>query len=141
MSAPSRDEAIDAYVDLGTEIALVSSPRTQAILFRHGGAVSRIADDATAAGHRGAASMAHPIAAWHDPAQTELHLRLGPAVLGGDGPVHYGRVYLNFEPDKGEERVRAGYGAEKYASWWRSRTSGILTTSSGSTRTSSPAAR
>jgi hypothetical protein len=24
-------------------------------------------------------------------------------------------VYLNFEPDEGEERVRAGYGAEKYA--------------------------
>ena len=36
------DEAIDAYVNLGTEIAQVSSPTTQAILFRHGGAVSRI---------------------------------------------------------------------------------------------------
>src|SRR5215217_5857080 len=33
------DEAIDTYVDLGTEIAQVSSPTTQAILFRHGGAV------------------------------------------------------------------------------------------------------
>lgn len=68
------DEAVDAYVDLGTEIALVSSPTTQAILFRHGGAVSRVADDATAAGHRDAAYMAHPIVAWQDPAQTELHL-------------------------------------------------------------------
>ena len=30
------DEAIDSYVDLGTEVALVSSPTTQSILFRHG---------------------------------------------------------------------------------------------------------
>ena len=50
------DEAIDSYVDLGTEIALVSASTTQAILFRHGGAVGQIADDATAAGHRDAAS-------------------------------------------------------------------------------------
>ena len=30
-------------------------------------------------------------------------------------PFTFGGVYLNFEPDEGEERVRAGYGAEKYA--------------------------
>jgi hypothetical protein len=51
------DEAIGSYVDLGAEIAQVSSPTTQAILFRHGGAVSQIPDDATAAGHRDAAYM------------------------------------------------------------------------------------
>jgi len=44
------DEAIDTYVDYGTEIAQVSSPMTQSVIFRHGGAVSRIPDDATAAG-------------------------------------------------------------------------------------------
>jgi hypothetical protein len=30
-------------------------------------------------------------------------------------PYTTGGVYLNFEPDAGEERIRAGYGAEKYA--------------------------
>jgi FAD/FMN-containing dehydrogenase len=109
------DEAIDAYVDLGTEIAQVSSPTTQAILFRHGGAVSQIADDATAAGHRDAAYMAHPIAAWQDPAQTELHLDWVRRFSDAMAPFTTGGVYLNFEPDEGEERVRAGYGAEKYA--------------------------
>ena len=49
------DEAIDAYVDLGTEIALVSAPTTMSVMFRHGGAVSRVPDDATASGHRDAA--------------------------------------------------------------------------------------
>jgi len=109
------DEAIDAYVDLGTEIALVSAPTTQAILFRHGGAVSQIADNATAAGHRDAAYMAHPIAAWQDPGQTELHLDWVRRFSEAMAPFSTGGVYLNFEPDEGEERVRAGYGAEKYA--------------------------
>jgi FAD/FMN-containing dehydrogenase len=109
------DEAIDAYVDLGTEIALVSSPTTQAIVFRHGGAVSQIAEDATAAGHRDAAYMAHPIAAWQDPAQSELHLGWVRRFSEAMAPFTTGGVYLNFEPDEGEERVRAGYGADKYA--------------------------
>ena len=30
-------------------------------------------------------------------------------------PFATGAVYLNFEPDGREERVRAGYGTEKYA--------------------------
>jgi hypothetical protein len=40
------DEAIDAYVEYG---ARVKSPMSQSILFRHGGAIGRVAEDATAA--------------------------------------------------------------------------------------------
>jgi FAD/FMN-containing dehydrogenase len=109
------DEAIDTYVDHGTEIARVSAPTTMSVLFRHGGAVSRIAEDATAAGHRDAAYMAHPIAAWQDPAQTEVQLEWVRRFSEAMAPFTTGGVYLNFEPDEGEERVRAGYGAEKYA--------------------------
>ena len=109
------DEAIDTYVDLGTEIALVSAPTTMSVLFRHGGAVSRVPNNATAAGHRDAAYMAHPIACWQDPAQTQLHLDWVQRFSEAMAPFTTGGVYLNFEPDEGEERVRAGYGAEKYA--------------------------
>jgi FAD/FMN-containing dehydrogenase len=109
------DEAIDRYVDLGTEIALVSAATTMSVLFRHGGAVSRVPDDATAAGHRDAAYMAHPIACWQDPAQAPLHLDWVQRFSETMAPFTTGGVYLNFEPDEGEERVRAGYGAEKYA--------------------------
>jgi FAD/FMN-containing dehydrogenase len=109
------DEAIDTYVDYGAEIALVSSPMTQSVIFRHGGAVSRIPDEATAAGHRDAAYMAHPIACWQDPAQSELHLDWVRRFSDAMAPFTTGGVYLNFEPDEGEERVRAGYGVEKYA--------------------------
>ena len=109
------DQAIDTYVDYGTEIAQASTPLTQSVMFRHGGAVSRVPDEATAAGHRNAAYMAHPIAAWQDPAQTELHLDWVRRFSEAMARFSTGGVYLNFEPDEGEERVRAGYGADKYA--------------------------
>src|SRR5215211_1111165 len=109
------DEAIDTYVEYATEIARISSPTTQIILFRHGGAVSRVPEDATAAGHREAAYMVHPITCWQDPADTERHIEWVERFSEAMRPFTTGGVYLNFEPDEGEERVRAGYGAEKYA--------------------------
>jgi FAD/FMN-containing dehydrogenase len=109
------DEAIDTYVEYATEIARVSSPTTQIIIFRHGGEVSRVPEDATAAGLRDAAYMAHPIAAWQDPEDTERHLDWVGKFSEAMQPFLTGGVYLNFEPDEGEEHVRAGYGAEKYA--------------------------
>lgn len=109
------DEAIDTFVDYASEISLVSSPLTQTIIFRHGGAVSRVPDDATAASHRDAAYMVHPIACWQDPADSDRYLDWVKRFSEAMGPFKTGGVYLNFEPDEGEERVRAGFGAEKYA--------------------------
>ena len=109
------DEAIDTYVEYASEIARFSNPMTQIIIFRHGGAVSRVPEDATAAGHRDAAYMVHPIACWQDPAQSERHIDWVGRFSEAMRPFTTGGVYLNFEPDEGEERVRAGYGAEKYA--------------------------
>jgi hypothetical protein len=41
------------------------------LLFRHGGGVARVAPESTAAGHRDAVYMAHPIAQWQDAAEDE----------------------------------------------------------------------
>ncbi|MGH3343576.1 MAG: FAD-binding oxidoreductase [Carbonactinosporaceae bacterium] len=106
------DGAIDAYVDVGSE---VSSPMSQAIMFRHGGAVSRISDDANAAGNRDAAYMAHPIACWQHPAETRGELEWVDNFSRALEPYKTGGTYLNFEPEAGSDQVRAGYGAEKYA--------------------------
>jgi hypothetical protein len=46
------DEAIDTYVEYTSEVAGFSNPTTPTLTFRHGGAVSRVPEDATAAGHR-----------------------------------------------------------------------------------------
>jgi len=106
------DDAIDAYVEHGSR---VSSPMSQMILFRHGGAISRVPEDATAASHRDAPYMWHPIAAWQDPADTEREIRWVRESSAAMAPFETGGVYLNFEQDEGEGHVRAGYGEEKYA--------------------------
>jgi len=106
------DAAIDAYVEHGGR---VGSPMSQSVVFRHGGAIGRVPEDATAASHRTAPYMWHPIAAWSDPADTEREIRWVRDASAAIAPYATGGVYLNFEQDEGEAHVRAGYGAEKYA--------------------------
>ena len=106
------DDAIDAYVEHG---ARVGSPMSQSIVFRHGGAISRVDDDATAASHRDAPYMWHPIACWQDPAETEREIGWVRDTSEAMAPYRTGGVYLNFEQDEGEEHVRAGFSPEKYA--------------------------
>jgi FAD/FMN-containing dehydrogenase len=110
--ASLSDGAIDAYVEHG---ARVESPMSQAILFRNGGAIGRVPEDATAASHRDAPYMWHPIAAWSDPADTEREIRWVRESSAAIAPFATGGVYLNFEQDEGEAHVRAGYSPEKYA--------------------------
>lgn len=109
-----KDDTIDAVVELGTEMAS-TSPVTQTIVFRHGGAVSRVPDMATAASHRDAAYMAHPIACREDPADSERHLDWVQRFSEAMEPFATGAVYSNFEPDRGLDHVRAGFSSEKYA--------------------------
>jgi FAD/FMN-containing dehydrogenase len=106
------DDAIDAYVEHG---ARVGSPMSQSIVFRHGGAISRVDDDATAASHRDAPYMWHPIACWQDPAETEREIGWVRDTSEAMAPYRTGGVYLNFEQDEGEQHVRAGFSPEKYA--------------------------
>lgn len=106
------DGVIDAFVTHGPQRL---SPMTQAILFRHGGAVARVPEDATAASHRDAVYMAHPIACWLDPAENERHIAWAKQFSAAMRPFTTGGVYLNFEQDGGEEHVRRGYSAGKYA--------------------------
>jgi hypothetical protein len=106
------DDAIDAYVEHG---ARVGSPMSQSIVFRHGGAISRVDDGATAASHRDAPYMWHPIACWQDPAETEREIGWVRDTSSAMAPYRTGGVYLNFEQDEGEQHVRAGFSPEKYA--------------------------
>jgi FAD/FMN-containing dehydrogenase len=108
------DGAIDTVLEYGAEIT-ATSPWSQMILFRHGGAVSRVPDEATAFSHRGAAYMAHPIAAWQDPTDADRHLDWIRCFSAAMEPFATGGVYLNLEADEGADRVRANVGAEKYA--------------------------
>jgi Berberine and berberine like len=106
------DEVIDAYLAVGREIG---SPLTQGVIFRHGGAVSRVGEDDTAASGRSAPYMGHPIACWQDPADTQSEKAWVDRFTAAIEPATTGRRYLNFEPGTSEEDVRAGFGDAKYA--------------------------
>lgn len=103
------DGAIDAFLALGEQRL---SPMTQAIVFRNGGAISRVPEEATAAGHRSAPYMLHPIAQWQDPAEDAVHIGWARELMEGLTTWTTGGVYLNFEP-QGQD-VQRGYGAHKY---------------------------
>jgi len=73
-----------------------------------GGAVDRVADDATSFAHRGRKVMANVAAMYQDPAQSEIHEAWADALAdllrrGSRG------VYVNFLADEGEARVREAY--------------------------------
>jgi FAD/FMN-containing dehydrogenase len=106
------DDAIDAFAMLGRQIP---SEMTQLILFHTGGAVSGVPDDAMAASHRDAVYMAHPLAVWTDPAESDRHREWVDACTAALAPDLTGGLYLNFEPDDDEDRVRAGFDADTYA--------------------------
>jgi FAD/FMN-containing dehydrogenase len=108
------DGAIDAVVAYGTEIATIS-PWSQMVVFRHGGAVSRVPDEAAAVSHRETVYMAHSIAAWEHPADTDRHLDWIRRFSSAMQPFATGGVYLNLEGDESEEKVRANFSPEKYA--------------------------
>jgi len=106
------DEIIEPYLEVGRSI---NSPMTQGIIFRHGGAVSRVDEHATAAGNRAAPYMAHPIAAWDTEDQTDYEMDWVRRFSAAVAPAATGGTYLNFEPGTTMNDVKAGFGDEKYA--------------------------
>jgi FAD/FMN-containing dehydrogenase len=79
-----------------------------------GGAVGRIADDATSFPSRAAFDMSADAGAWDDPADDERHIawaRQAMAIMERDAVT--GR-YVNETCETGEAVVRSTYGAERY---------------------------
>ena len=105
------DEVIDRYLENGRNIG---SPLTGGVIFHHGGAISRVGEDDTAVSDRGAPYMAHPIACWEDPADTDREIGWVHDFTDAVAAARTGRVYLNFEPDTSEANVRAGFSGGKY---------------------------
>jgi hypothetical protein len=105
------DDIIEPFLEAGRQIG---SPMTQGIMFRHGGAVSRVPEDATAASNRSAAYMAHPIACWATPEETDNEMTWVRQFSNAVAPATTGGTYLNFEPGTTIADVKSGFGEEKY---------------------------
>jgi FAD/FMN-containing dehydrogenase len=106
------DEAIEILV---THACRASSPRSYTIMFQLGGAIRRIGDDDTAFEDRRAHHTLNINAVWSDALESDQHIRWTRDFWEAIHPVSHGGVYVNFLGNEGEERVRAAYGAAKYA--------------------------
>jgi FAD/FMN-containing dehydrogenase len=97
-----------------TQARGLTTPVAMAQLRVLGGAMARVAPDATAFAHRDKPFMLTIITAWVDPADSARHRaeveRLWRAVQS-----HAAGVYVNFLGEEGEERIRDAYGPATYA--------------------------
>jgi FAD/FMN-containing dehydrogenase len=105
------DSMVEPFLEVGRRI---HSPMTQGIVFRHGGAVARVPEDATAAGNRSATYMAHPIACWASPEETDYEMEWVRQFSAAVATATTGGTYLNFEPGTSIADVKSGFGAAKY---------------------------
>jgi FAD/FMN-containing dehydrogenase len=104
----------DACIDTILEGA-ASRPThlTDIPIWHLGGAMSRVASDATAYGRRDAPYLVTAEANWVDPADNDRHLQWARGFLGSLQPFSRGGLYLNFA-GFGEEKdalLRGAYGA------------------------------
>jgi FAD/FMN-containing dehydrogenase len=106
------DEAIDAYLPHATQPV---SPLTQLLILAGGGAISRVADDATALGQRRAPFSTHYLSMWPDPADSQRNIEYTRKVSASLKPYATGEVYLNFIGDEGAQRVADAFGPERFA--------------------------
>jgi FAD/FMN-containing dehydrogenase len=105
------DQVIDNWLANGRDIG---SPMTSGVIFRHGGAISRVGENDTAVSDRNAPYMAHPIACWENEADNDREIAWVHDFAEAVGPARTGGVYLNFEPDTSEEHVRTGFRGGKF---------------------------
>lgn len=104
----------DAAIDAIAARALARpSPRTLLVTRQLGGAISRVAEDATAIGNRSAPYMLSIDATWEDPQDTERHIAWTRDFWSEMQAYSNGGVYLNFPGlvEEGKDLVRAGHGA------------------------------
>ncbi len=105
---PLTTDSIAAIIDVGTSR---SSPGTGVAIWQSGGAMSRVADDATGFGPRGAPWGLNIDAGWTDPAEDEAHIawtRDAWARLkefAGEGQ------YVNYAALESSDQLRLAFGA------------------------------
>jgi FAD/FMN-containing dehydrogenase len=93
----------------------ITSPQTRVAIFQLGGAASQVDEMATAASHREAEYILAINNGWEDPADNAQQIQWTQDFWREVQPFSTGGAYVNFmSADAGQERVKAGYGAEKY---------------------------
>ena len=109
-------ELEDGVVDaLSAGIEGFASPLSVIHVHHVGGAVERVADDATAFGRRDSRYIVNAIGMWPEPALHEAEIENVRSTAGALREYSPGGAYLNFfDADEGDARIRAAYGDRKY---------------------------
>jgi FAD/FMN-containing dehydrogenase len=104
------DELIDRLCEIH-----VAAPGPQCEIHVHqmGGAISRVADDATAFAERSMPYVLNAVTGWHDPNQSAAHTEWARSVIVAASDASTGRAYVNFLGDT--DAARTSYGDETYA--------------------------
>lgn len=100
------DEAIDAMIGYATN---ATSPLSMIHIHQLGGAMNRVATDATAFGQRDSGFVVNIIGTWPAPGDNDRHIDWALDLFAALQPYMHG-AYINFLGDEGQERVRSAYG-------------------------------
>ena len=97
---------------LGEVHLAAPGPQCEIHVHHMGGAIGRVADDATAFGERSMPFLLNAVTGWHDPSEGEAHTHWAHMVIEAASDASTGRAYVNFLGDPGA--ARASYGDEIY---------------------------
>jgi FAD/FMN-containing dehydrogenase len=101
------DAAVEALISSASE---PPSPFTTIIVQPLGGAVHRVADDATAIGWRSARWAVHVLGMWQNAAEDDRQIAWVRSVASAVKPWAQDGTYLNYIMDEGEQAVRDSFG-------------------------------
>ncbi|HKN93419.1 MAG TPA: FAD-binding oxidoreductase [Thermoleophilaceae bacterium] len=102
----------DAIAELESQGGQRPGPMVQLLLEPLGGAIAEMGEDDTALGRRDASWCYHALSLWMDPSQevADAHVAWAKNLTEAMKPYTRDGVYLNFESDDGDDRVRSSYG-------------------------------
>jgi FAD/FMN-containing dehydrogenase len=102
----------DAAVEAITEYAgKLPTPECEIFIGHLGGAVNRVAKDATAYPHRDAEFVMNVHTRWQEPGQDAECVRWARDFFNRTAPYATGGVYVNFMPEDETDRTKGAYGA------------------------------
>ena len=104
----------DQLIDRLCEVHLAApGPQCEVHVHQMGGAVARIADEATAFSERSMPYVVNAVTGWQDPDVGDAHKDWARTVIASAAEASTGRAYVNFLGDPGS--ARTSYGEDKYA--------------------------
>jgi FAD/FMN-containing dehydrogenase len=106
--APAADAMVEQFLE-------APAPYSHVVLYTLGGAVARVARDATAVENRYGRHSFLIVGMWKDESEDERDIAWVRALANSIEPFSSGGYYVNFDSESTADRVQLAYGKEKFA--------------------------